>query len=142
MIEKFLVDDGIHLVKLWFSIDKDEQQRRMRERTVNPLKTWKLSPVDMASLHKWDEYTRAKESMFFNTDTADAPWTVIKSDDKKRARLNCMRHFLSSLPYDGKDHKTVGKPDPFIVTSSDHAIRNSEHILGKSLHPEQRRSGK
>ena len=80
--------------------------------------------------------------MFFYTDTADAPWTIVKSDDKKRARLNCMRHFLSSLNYEGKDHETVGEADSFIVTSSDHAIRNSEHILGKSLHPNQRRSGK
>jgi hypothetical protein len=77
--------------------------------------------------------------MFFYTDTADAPWTIVKSDDKKRARLNCMRHFLYSLPYDDKNLKTVGEPDPFIVTSSDHAIGSSEHILGKSLHPGQRR---
>ena len=80
--------------------------------------------------------------MFFYTDTADAPWTIIKSDDKKRARLNCMRHFLSLLNYDDKDFDTVGEPDPFIVTSSDHAVANSDHILGASLHPQQRRSKK
>jgi hypothetical protein len=102
----------------------------------------KLSPIDQASIDKWEDYTEAKEAMFFYTDTADAPWTIVKSDDKKRARLECMRHFLSSLPYDDKDTETVGQPDPFIVTSSDHAIANSEHILGASLHPEQRRSKK
>jgi len=80
--------------------------------------------------------------MFFYTDTADSPWTIIKSDDKKRARLNCMRHFLSSLDYDGKDFETVGQPDPFIVTAGDHAVANSDHILGKSLHPKQRRKKK
>jgi polyphosphate kinase 2 len=139
-IERMLVRSGILLFKYWFSVTQDEQRKRFQSRKSDPLKQWKLSPVDQASIDKWDEYTEAKEAMFFYTDTADAPWTIVKSDDKKRARLNCMRHFLSSLNYDDKDHETVGKPDPFIVTSSDHAIANSEHILGKSLHPEQRRT--
>jgi len=139
-IERMLVRSGVLLFKYWFSVTQEEQRRRFEARKSDPLKQWKLSPVDQASIDKWDDYTEAKEAMFFYTDTADAPWTVIKSDDKKRARLNCMRHFLSSLDYDGKDNKTVGEPDPFIVTSSDHAIRDSEHILGKSLHPELRRS--
>jgi polyphosphate kinase 2 len=141
-IERMLVRSGVLLFKYWFSVTQEEQRLRFESRKSDPLKQWKLSPIDQASIDKWGDYTEAKEAMFFYTDTADAPWTIVKSDDKKRARLNCMRHFLSSLPYDGKDHKTVGKPDPFIVTSSDHALRNSEHILGKSLHPEQRRSGK
>jgi polyphosphate kinase 2 len=141
-IERMLVRSGVQLFKYWFSVTQEEQRRRFESRKSDPLKQWKLSPIDQASIDKWGDYTEAKEAMFFYTDTADAPWTVVKSDDKKRARLNCMRHFLSSLNYDGKDHKTVGEPDPFIVTSSDHALRNSEHILGKSLHPEQRRSGK
>ena len=98
------------------------------------------SPIDKASLNKWDDYTEAKEAMFFHTDTADAPWTIVKSDDKKRARLNCMKHVLSLLDYPEKDKKIVGHPDPLIVGSSSHVIGNSEHILGKSLHPEQRRS--
>ena len=141
-IERMLVRSGILLFKYWFSVTQDEQRRRFESRKSDPLKQWKLSPIDQASIDKWDDYTEAKEAMFFYTDTADAPWTIIKSDDKKRARLNCMRHFLASLSYDDKDFETVGEPDPFIVTSSDHAIAKSEHILGKSLHPEQRRSKK
>ena len=141
-IERMLVRSGILLFKYWFSVTQDEQRLRFESRKTDPLKQWKLSPIDQASIDKWDDYTEAKEAMFFYTDTADAPWTIIKSDDKKRARLNCMRHFLSSLHYEDKDEQTVGAPDPFIVTSSDHAIGKSDHILGKSLHPEQRRSKK
>ena len=141
-IERMLVRSGIMLFKYWFSVTQDEQRRRFESRKNDPLKQWKLSPIDQASIDKWDDYTEAKEAMFFYTDTADAPWTIIKSDDKKRARLNCMRHFLSALNYDDKDEETVGQPDPFIVTTSDHAVANSDHILGKSLHPEQRRSKK
>ena len=141
-IERMLVRDGVLFYKYWFSVTQEEQRKRFESRKRDPLKQWKLSPIDQASIDKWGDYTEAKEAMFFYTDTADSPWTIIKSDDKKRARLNCMRHFLSSLDYDGKDFKTVGEPDPFIVTSSDHAIANSDHILGKSLHPKQRRSGK
>jgi polyphosphate kinase 2 len=141
-IERMLVRSGILLYKYWFSVTQDEQRKRFESRKSDPLKQWKLSPVDQASIDKWDDYTEAKEAMFFYTDTADAPWTIIKSDDKKRARLNCMRHFLSTLNYDDKDFESVGEPDPFIVTSSDHAIARSEHILGKSLHPKQRRSKK
>ena len=139
-IERMLVRSGILLFKYWFSVTREEQRRRFESRKNDPLKQWKLSPIDQASIDKWDDYTEAKEAMFFYTDTADAPWTIVKSDDKKRARLNCMRHFLSSLKYEGKDRDVVGEPDPFIVTSSDHAIGNSEHILGKSLHPDQRRT--
>jgi len=91
-------------------------------------------------MDKWDDYTEAKEAMFFNTDTADAPWIIVKSNDKKRARLNCMQHFLSTLPYPGKDTHIVHGPDPLIVGSSGHVIGRSDHILGKSLHPELRRS--
>ncbi len=139
-IERMLVRSGIMLFKYWFSVTQEEQRRRFESRKRDPLKQWKLSPIDQASIDKWGDYTEAKEAMFFYTDTADAPWTVVKSDDKKRARLNCMRHFLANLQYDGKDEETVGEPDPFIVTSSGHAIGNSEHILGKSLHPKQRHS--
>ena len=141
-IERMLVRSGILLFKYWFSVTQEEQRSRFESRKSDPLKQWKLSPIDQASINKWDDYTEAKEAMFFYTDTADAPWTIIKSDDKKRARLECMRHFLSSLNYDGKDVETVAQPDPFIVTSSDHAVANSEHILGTSLHPQQRRSKK
>ncbi|WP_269585791.1 polyphosphate kinase 2 [Roseibium sp. Sym1] len=135
-IERMFTRDGILLFKYWFSVTQEEQRRRFNQRKTDPLKQWKLSPIDMASLDKWDDYTEAKEAMFFYTDTADAPWTVIKSDDKKRARLNCMEHFLYSLPYPDKDGKVVGHPDPLIVGSSQHVIGRDSHILGKTLHPE------
>jgi polyphosphate kinase 2 len=113
--ERQLVRSGVHLFKFWFSVSRDEQRRRFKERKVHPLKQWKLSPIDMASLDKWDEYTRAKETMFLHCDTSDAPWTVIKSDCKKRARLNAMRYVLHRLPYKQRDLATIGPADPLIV---------------------------
>jgi polyphosphate kinase 2 len=113
--ERHLVRSGVHLIKFWFSVSRKEQRRRFKEREGHPLKQWKLSPIDMASLDKWDDYTRAKEAMFFETDTADSPWTVIKSDCKKRARLNAMRYVLHKLPYGNKDLEQIGKLDPLIV---------------------------
>jgi len=107
--ERNLTRSGLHLIKFWFSVSRKEQRRRFKERKSHPLKQWKLSPVDLASLDKWEEYTRAKEAMFFYTDTADAPWTVIKSDCKKRARLNAMRYVLHKLPYANKDLDRVGR---------------------------------
>ncbi len=106
---------GIHLIKFWFSVSREEQRRRFKERRVHPLKQWKLSPIDLASLDKWEDYTKAKEAMFFYTDTADAPWTVIKSDCKKRARLNAMRYILHRLPYTNKDAARIGPMDSLIV---------------------------
>jgi polyphosphate kinase 2 len=113
--ERMLVHNNTHLIKYWFSVSQAEQRRRFKERRVHPLKQWKLSPIDMASLDKWDDYTKAKEAMFFYTDTADAPWTVIKSDCKKRARLNAMRYLLHKLPYSNKDLDRIGALDPLIV---------------------------
>ncbi len=113
--ERHLVTSGIHLVKFWFSVSQEEQRRRFLQRKVHPLKQWKLSPVDLASLDKWDDYTRAKEAMFAHTDTADAPWIVVKSDCKKRARLNAMRYVLSRLPYEGKSGAPELALDPLIV---------------------------
>lgn len=139
-IEQMMVRSGVHLFKYWFSVTREEQARRFKARESQPLKQWKLSPVDRQSVDKWDDYTEAKEAMFFYTDTADAPWTIVKSDDKKRARLNCMRHFLAALPYKGKDAHVVGHPDSLIVGSSEDVIGTSEHLLGKTLHPEKRRS--
>ncbi len=127
--ERMLVRSGIRLYKYWFSVTQDEQHRRFESRETDPLKRWKLSPIDRASLEKWEDYTQAKEAMFFYTDTADAPWTIVKSNDKKRARLNCMRHFLASLDYPGKDPKIVQAPDPLIVGQASHVIHKSEHIL-------------
>ncbi len=117
-LERMLVNSGITLFKFWFSVSRLEQFRRFKSRQKDPLKQWKLSPIDTASLAHWDEYTRAKEMMFFHTDTKDAPWVVIRSEDKKRGRLNCMRHFLSTLDYDNKDQSIVGDPDPLIVCAS------------------------
>lgn len=113
--ERMLARSGIYLIKFWFSVSQKEQHRRFKERQVHPLKQWKLSPVDLASLDKWESYTKAKESMFFSTDTADAPWTVVKSDCKKRARLNAMRYILSKVPYANKDVEHIGQVDPLIV---------------------------
>jgi len=138
-LERMYVRSGIRMFKYYFSVTKEEQHRRFAERATDPLKRWKLSPVDKASMDKWDDYTEAKEAMFFYTDTADAPWTIIKSDDKKRARLNCLAHFLSALDYPGKDHSVVRGPDPLIAGNSNHVIGRSEHILGRSLHPDHRR---
>jgi len=139
-IERMMVRNGIILFKYWFSVTQEEQLRRFKSREKEPLKKWKLSPIDRQSLDKWDDYTEAKEAMFFYTDTADAPWTIVKSNDKKRARLNCMKHFLASIPYAEKDHHIVGRPDPLIIGSSSDVIGNSEHLLGKSLHPDKKRS--
>jgi polyphosphate kinase 2 len=113
--ERHLVRSGVHLIKFWFSVSREEQKRRFKERKFHPLKQWKLSPVDLASLDKWDAYTRAKEAMFLNCDTPDAPWTVIKSDCKKRARLNAMRYVLHRLNYGRRDWDAVGVVDPLIV---------------------------
>ncbi|HEY1135907.1 MAG TPA: polyphosphate kinase 2, partial [Xanthomonadaceae bacterium] len=113
--ERMLVRSGIRLFKFWFSVSREEQLRRFKSRRSDPLKHWKLSPIDLQSLDKWQEYTEAKSAMFFHTDTADAPWTVVKSDDKKRARLNAMRHLLGSLPYPGKDTRIARAADPLIV---------------------------
>jgi polyphosphate kinase 2 len=137
-LERMLVRSGIRLFKYYFSVTQKEQRRRFKSRETDPLKRWKLSPVDRASLDKWDDYTEAKEAMFFYTDTADSPWVIVKSDDKKRARLNCMQHFLSSLPYPGKDHSVVRGPDPLIVGTTDHVIGRTQHILVKSVHPDLR----
>lgn len=131
--ERMLTRSGIRLYKYWFSVTRDEQRRRFKSRETDPLKVWKLSPIDKASLDKWDLYTEAKEAMFFYTDTADAPWTIVKSNDKKRARLNCMKHFLSTLDYPGKDPSIATPPDPLIVGPASHVVHAAEHPLAASL---------
>ncbi|MEO1638534.1 MAG: polyphosphate kinase 2 [Pseudomonadota bacterium] len=137
--ERMLTRSGIRLFKYWFSVTRDEQKKRFSSRETDPLKRWKLSPIDRASLDKWDDYTEAKEAMFFYTDTADAPWTIIRSNDKKRARLNCMRHFLSQLDYPDKDLEVAEAPDPLIVGPASRVVENADHILASSLHPTNRR---
>ena len=136
--ERMLVRSGIILFKYWFSVTSEEQIRRFESRETEALKKWKISPIDRQSLKMWDEYTDAKEAMFFYTDTADAPWTIVKSDDKKRARLNAMRHFLSQLPYPARDNARVGKPDPLIVGSSGDVIAKDDHLIDKTTHPDRR----
>ncbi|SFR31394.1 polyphosphate kinase [Yoonia tamlensis] len=136
--ERMLVRSGVTLFKYWFSVTQEEQRNRFASRETDPLKRWKLSPIDRASIDRWDDYTEAKEAMFFYTDTADAPWTVIRSNDKKRARLNCMRHFLAQLDYPDKDPAVATAPDPKIVLHASHAVQHSDHILGASLHPEKK----
>ncbi len=115
LFERMLVDDGIDLVKFWFSVSPLEQRTRFAIRQVDPVRHWKLSPMDLASLDKWDSYTAAKEENFEHTDTDHAPWIVVKSNDKKRARLNAMRHVLNGFDYDNKDLEIVGTADPLIV---------------------------
>ncbi|RIK41918.1 MAG: polyphosphate kinase 2 [Chloroflexi bacterium] len=116
-LERMLVNSGIRLFKLYFSVSRAEQVRRFDERKTDPLKHWKLSPIDLASLGLWEEYTDAKEAMFFYTDTADAPWTIIKADDKRRARINAIRAVVHTLPYTEKDTAVACPPDPLIVGS-------------------------
>lgn len=127
--ERNLVRSGIILVKFWFSVSREEQKRRFKDRETHPLKQWKLSPIDRASLDKWDDYTDAKEKMFFYTDTSDAPWIVVKSNCKKRARLNAMRYVLHKIPYDKKDIKSIGKLDPLIVGRSNVIYEKGENLM-------------
>ncbi len=128
--ERNLARSGVHLIKFWFSVSREEQLRRFEERKAHPLKQWKLSPVDLASLDKWDDYTRAKEAMFFYADTYDAPWTVVKSDCKKRARLNAMRYVLHSLPYENKDLDRIGPVDPLLVGRANIVYERGEQMSG------------
>ncbi|WP_328999658.1 polyphosphate kinase 2 [Kribbella sp. NBC_00709] len=124
--ERMLVRSGILLVKLWFSVSQAEQQTRFTIRQIDPVRQWKLSPTDLASLDKWAAYTEAKEAMFHYTDTPHAPWTVVKSNDKKRARLEAMRHVLSLYDYTDKDHELVGAPDPKILGPAAQVLEHGE----------------
>jgi len=113
--EQMLVDSGTHLTKFWFSVTRSEQRTRFAIRQLDPVRRWKLSPMDLESLDRWEAYTEAKEEMFRRTDTDHAPWTMIRSNDKKRARLNAMRFFLSQFDYTDKDETIVMPPDPLLV---------------------------
>lgn len=136
--ERMLVRSGVRLFKFWFSVSREEQRRRFAQRKKDPLKQWKLSPVDLASLDKWAEYTRAKEAMFVSTDTPDAPWTVIRSDDKKRARINAMRVVLGAFDYAAKDRDAVGSPDPFTVGPASRVYEDGERLLAGEHDPRPR----
>jgi polyphosphate kinase 2 (PPK2 family) len=124
--ERMLVDDGVTLVKLWFSVSKAEQRTRFLIRQVDPVRQWKLSPNDVESLDRWDAYTAAKVAMFRATDTDYAPWTVVKSNDKKRARVEAMRHVLSLVDYEDKDHEVIGKPDQNVVGAASTLLETGE----------------
>lgn len=138
--EKNLIRSGIFVIKLWFSVTRDEQRRRFKARESHPLKQWKLSPVDKASLDKWDDYTRAKEAMFFHTDTAESPWIAVKSDCKKRARLNALRYVLHKLPYENKDLDQVGPMDPLLVGRAGTAYEFDDLDLNKALKKPRKKS--
>ncbi len=125
-LEQTLVNTGIHLVKLWFSVSRAEQRTRFTIRVIDPLRQWKLSPIDLAALNRWDDYTKAKEAMFHRTDTPAAPWTVVKSNDKKRGRIAALRWVLSTLDYPTKDPDVVGTPDPLIVGPPAQVYEQSE----------------
>ena len=113
--ERLIVDDGTHLTKFWFSVTRREQRTRFAIRQIDPVRRWKLSPMDLESLGRWEDYSAAKEAMFAGTDTDHAPWIMDPANDKKRARLNAMRYFLSQFSYEGKDEDVVGQVDPLIV---------------------------
>jgi polyphosphate kinase len=125
--ERMLVRSGIRFYKFWFSVSREEQLRRFLGRAQDPLKQWKLSPMDVESLGRWEAYTKAKEAMLFYTDTADAPWTIIRSDDKNRARLNVIKHVLYTIPYAGKDEDVVTAPDPHIIGSAKAIYEHGEN---------------
>jgi polyphosphate kinase 2 len=125
-LERMLVRSGINLIKFWFSVSQGEQRTRFAIRQVDPVRQWKLSKMDLESLDKWGDYTEAKEAMFFYTDTADAPWTVVKSNDKKRARLEAIRFVLHRFDYDDKNAENVGTPDPQVVGPASLAVEGTE----------------
>jgi polyphosphate kinase 2 len=122
VFESLLIESGVHVTKYWFSVTQSEQRTRFIIRQVDPVRQWKLSPIDLQSLDRWDAYTEAKEEMFRRTDTDAAPWITIKSNDKKRARINAMKHFLSQFDYDRKNDAVVGQPDPQLVTRGIEAV--------------------
>lgn len=121
--ERSLVEHGIHLTKFWLDVSRNEQKRRFKQRRVDPVRRWKLSPVDIASLDRWDDYTAAIEEMFRKTESPVAPWTIIRSDDKRRARLNAIRVFLHSIEYAEKDEEQIGPVDGLIVKSVPEYLR-------------------
>jgi polyphosphate kinase 2 len=133
-LESALVESGIRLLKLWFSVSRAEQRTRFTVRVIDPLRQWKLSPVDLAALERWDDYTRAKERMFARTDTVEAPWTVVRSNDKKRGRIAALSWVLSQLDYPTKDEAAVGVPDPLLVGPPAQVYEASEQPDGAVRH--------
>jgi polyphosphate kinase len=124
--ERMLTDDTVAVIKLWFSVSRSEQRTRFLIRQIDPVRQWKLSPTDLASLDRWDDYTSAKEAMFQSTDTTWSPWTVIKSNDKKRARIGAMRYVLNLFDYPNKDLGIAKAPDPLIVGPASRVYEHGE----------------
>jgi polyphosphate kinase 2 len=124
MFEQMIVEDGIALTKFWFSVTQAEQRTRFTLRRVDPVKQWKLSPMDLASLEKWDAYTAAKERMFRSTHTRHAPWTIVKSNDKRRGRIESMRYVLSQFDYPDKNRDVIGEADPALVGPPDEVLED------------------
>jgi polyphosphate kinase len=131
--ERMLVRSGLHLTKFWFSVTRSEQRTRFVIRRVDPVRQWKLSPMDIESLDKWDAYTDAKEAMFHYTDSEHAPWTVIKSNDKKRARLEAIKHILRKFDYDGKNQEVLGQPDKTLIGPAPELSEHNPDISFPSL---------
>jgi polyphosphate kinase 2 len=126
VFESLLIGDGAHLIKLWFSVSRAEQRTRFLIRRIDPVRQWKLSPTDLASLDRWNDYTFAKEAMFKQTDTPVAPWTVVKSNDKKRARIGAMRVVLRHFDYPRRNEEVVGVPDPLVVGRASEVYEHGE----------------
>ncbi|MFJ6700159.1 polyphosphate kinase 2 [Streptomyces sp. NPDC091272] len=133
--ERLLVDDGVVLVKFWFSVSRGEQRTRFAIRQVDPVRQWKLSPTDLASLDLWDAYTAAKVDMFRATDTPHAPWTVVKNNDKRRGRLEAMRHLLLRCDYTSKDKEAVGAADPLVIGAANTLLETGEESTALSPTP-------
>ena len=123
--EQMLVNSGVRLIKFYLSVSRAEQARRFVERETNPLKQWKLSPIDLEAQQKWDEYTEAKNAIFEHTNSDVAPWTIVKSEDKMRGRIETMRYVLGRFGYDGRNSEIVGAADPLIVTEVDNLLDSS-----------------
>jgi polyphosphate kinase 2 len=133
MFERFAVSEGIHLIKYWLEVSNDEQARRFQARIDDPLRQWKLSPVDLPSRTRWYDYSRARDMMFDATDTEAVPWHIIRSDDKKRARLNCIAHLLSVIPYQKVRKEKIKLSD----RSKKHAYDDEATLAGRRFVPEK-----
>ena len=140
--ESLLTGDGVALIKLWFSVSRSEQRTRFLIRRIDPVRQWKLSPTDLASLDRWDDYTAAKEAMFVQTDTSFAPWTVVKSNDKKRARINAMRHVLGQFDYPRMDKEVVATPDPLVVGPASEVYEHGEAPSIRRISNDRREAGR
>jgi polyphosphate kinase 2 len=127
--EKYIIDAGIILLKYWLEVGQEEQQRRFEARLSDPLRQWKLSPMDLESFRRWHDYSRARDLMFEATDSAHAPWHVIRSDDKRRARLNCISHLLKTIPHKKAPREKIKLPK----RSGKHAYDDSKFLKGRKI---------